>query len=392
MGESQLDRCARAPRIPREPRPWWLLLSAVAVIWMPSFHSGPSSQTVFHGELQRIAATLDLDGDGRLSRWELSGEGWEDWLAAIGPGERALSPARWRQLLALDLAAEVREVFEIFDVDSSGDWSRSEIPRPYAERLLALDRNGDLRISELELQRLPQLPAFGPNELWVAEADAQERAAWLDGLLADGPVALTRLSETALEELRDYDFDRDGQLSRTEIERGERLLEAPARFRVEGDVAYLYGLLTSDLNRKFERLLKRFPDLRVLELVFVPGTIDQEVVFEVAGKLHARGLITRVPPGGMVASGGVTLLASGRGRRVGAGARIGVHSWSYRLAGMDLDGRDHPRSSGEHTSTLSIYRELGIPAGLYWFELLASDSWGLHWMTRTELDRYGFGR
>ncbi len=344
--------------------------------------------TVFELEVELLAYELDLNEDGRLSRLELLGAGLESWME---PGrKRPLAAWEWQRALALDFQGEIEALFAIFDVDASGDWSREELPRDHAGPLLALDRDGNNRVSAEELRHLPELMAFDAYSLQDPTTEFYAREAWLDGLLEGGSVLLPELSETALEELRDYDFNRDGRLTRAEVERGELWLDEPVRFRVKGDVARAAGLLTSDLDNKLDRLFQRHPEVRVLELAFVPGTIDEDVVLEAGRRLQARGIVTRVPAGGMVASGGVTLLACGAGREVGEGARVGVHSWSYRLAGMTLDGRDHPRTSFEHARTLAVYRELGIPEGLYWFALLASDSGGLHWMTRAELDRYGF--
>lgn len=376
------------------PRRWVGLAGALGVaplaalpLAVGGLTAGQRGDSVFDLEARWIAFDADLDGDGWLSRRELAPLGLERWADEADRDE--LPPRVWRRALRRDLIAEALELFEMFDSNRDGSWSPGELPERYAQPLRALDRNGDARIDRTEVQELPDLTAFDPFMLDDGRGDALAWEAWVDSLLEDGPVRLDGLGPVAFEELRDFDFDGNGLIARREVDRGTVLDEEPVRFQVRGNVARAYGLLTSELTSKVERLLVEHPELRWLELAYVPGTIDEDAVFDAADLLRQHGIHTRVPAGCMIASGGLILLACGDRREVAEGARVGVHSWSYRLAGVTLDGRDLPRTAPDHAWALGRLRELDLPDAFYWFEL-RTPSADLHWMTPKELRRYGF--
>ena len=145
------------------------------------------------------------------------------------------------------------------------------------------------------------------------------------------------------------------------------------------------GVVDSDSPRRVHDALKDSPDIRVVVLVNVPGSADDEANLELGRMLRQAGMSAYLPARGMVASGGVDLLLSGVRRVVERGASVGVHSWA------DSDGstgdtvpRDHP----DHRLYLEYYREMGVPEEFYWFTLGAAPPDGLHWMTEAEMERY----
>ena len=353
----------------------------------------PSGQTetLLQAELRWAFSELDVNGDGRLDTDELEAHGSEEWLR-FDLGEPGLERPECEQALAADLAAQWAEFRWLFDVDRDGLLAGIELPPGHREALLRLDHNQDARLDEVEARGLLELTAWDEEALYDPEADGLARREWLAGLLAGagGSLRLADLDGDDLEELRDYDFDRDGVLTEREVEDGERLLGEPVTFDVDGSVAVLRGLLTEAFPERLAALLRDHPQIRTLELAFVPGTIDEEATFAACRLVLEHGLATRLPPGAMVASGGTTLYRSGVRRERAGGVRVGVHSWSFRLAGMTLDGADLPRYAAEHAQSVAWYRELGFPEALYWFQLRAAPSGELHWMSEAELRRYGF--
>ncbi len=161
--------------------------------------------------------------------------------------------------------------------------------------------------------------------------------------------------------------------------------ELGLRLYPRGNLLLVLGVVDSDSPDQVYDALKNSPDIRVMVLVNVPGSADDEANLELGRMLRQTGMSAYLPAQGMVASGGVDLLLSGVRRIVERGALVGVHSWA------DIDGstgdtvpRDHP----DHQPYLEYYREMGIPQEFYWFTLGAAPPDGLHWMTEAEMEQY----
>ena len=110
---------------------------------------------------------------------------------------------------------------------------------------------------------------------------------------------------------------------------------------------------------QFEAMLKAFPGIALIEMIDCPGTEDDRANLRLGRLIHARGLVTHVPKGGSVRSGGVELFLAGRQRIADPGAEFAVHSWA------DEDGRqaaDYPETAPENRAYLDYYREMGMSA------------------------------
>jgi len=97
---------------------------------------------------------------------------------------------------------------------------------------------------------------------------------------------------------------------------------------VEGDSAYLSGVLTSNLVERLTELIKSSPNVNEIVLVDVPGAIDQQATMEGALLFRRLGINTRIASTGLVLSGGVALFLGGVERSIGAGAGVGMHAWT----------------------------------------------------------------
>lgn len=162
--------------------------------------------------------------------------------------------------------------------------------------------------------------------------------------------------------------------------------EGRASFTIENGRAIMAGVIGSSTPGEVRRLLDEHPEVEVVVMPFVPGSEDDVANLEAARLLHEAGLHTCLPSQGLIASGGVDFFLAGTRRAAGAGGLVGVHSWA---AGNGLEGGDLPRDDPEHRRYLDYYAEIGIDESFYWFTLDAAPSDDVHWMTPSELERYG---
>ncbi len=126
-----------------------------------------------------------------------------------------------------------------------------------------------------------------------------------------------------------------------------------------GQRAALLGTTDSDSPAQFAAMMKAYPDVRRIDLVEVPGTVDDDANLALGRMIRKAGLATHVPDQGSVRSGGVELFLAGVERSAAPTAEFAVHSW------RDEDGReagDLPDSDPVHQAYLAYYRDMGLSA------------------------------
>ena len=158
----------------------------------------------------------------------------------------------------------------------------------------------------------------------------------------------------------------------------------PMQFERVGDAFVATGVIDDTTIDAFEDALDEHPDVRILVLAFVEGSVDDDSNLELARIVREEGFTTNVPSNSLVASGGTDLFLAGVKRELESGACVGVHSWS--------DGRNaataFPRDSEEHSKYLEYYEEMSIPTDFYWFTIEAAPADGMHWMNKAEASKY----
>jgi hypothetical protein len=162
--------------------------------------------------------------------------------------------------------------------------------------------------------------------------------------------------------------------------------EQAAKFRVEGDIAHMVGVIDRDTPELVETMIADNPEVRTIFLDFVPGSMDDEANLEASRMIRAANLSTHVPAKGEIASGGVDFFLAGSTRSIEENAQIGVHSWADN---SNTVPKDLPRDHIYHQLYLDYYQEMGIDEAFYWFTLEAAPADSIHWMTRTEIEYYG---
>ena len=108
---------------------------------------------------------------------------------------------------------------------------------------------------------------------------------------------------------------------------------------------------------QFEAMLAAFPGIAELALVEVPGTEDDKANMRLGRMIHDRGIVTRVPAGGSVRSGGVELFLAGKRRIAEPGSEFAVHAWE------DDEGRqatDYSDTAPENRAYIDYYVEMGM--------------------------------
>lgn len=352
---------------------------------LPAACTGIRSRDFVGGEAQQtVAATftayLDVDGDGVLQPYEAADALMELMQASDADGDGKVRPS--------ELGATMR----------------TNTPQPAVTAHLLLkeyDRNTDHALSVSEY---PDEPA-GP----FADVDGDGNGAITPAELR---VALARITTDpyaimAEEVFDDLDLDRNGALESSEIPddlRGDlpflpipaslrqlatafRNAEPPAAFAVQGSKAVMTGVIGSSTPGRVLALIVEHPTVDTIEMPDVPGSLD-DVALVRAGRLVRRhGLSTHLPPGAIVASGGTDFFLAGTRRTAAPDARLGVHSWDDPHD--DTSGAPQDRAHPAHRKYLAYYRAIGIAEEFYWYTLHAAPAEEIHWMTESEMKRYG---
>ena len=157
------------------------------------------------------------------------------------------------------------------------------------------------------------------------------------------------------------------------------------RFKTKGDTAYVNGTTFSNSYIHAKAFLDENPQVRTLVLQRMPGTKDSFNNLRIARMIRERGINTHLQKRSVIASGAVDLFISGAERTLDCGAMIGVHSWSVGkfISPKDM-GRDDARII--HENFLS---DMGIDPSFYVFTREAAEPESMHFMTRSEIERFG---
>ncbi|GAB3486311.1 COG3904 family protein [Marinomonas epiphytica] len=156
-------------------------------------------------------------------------------------------------------------------------------------------------------------------------------------------------------------------------------------FEVEDNVAFMSGILDSNLVEDLRGLLLAHPNVTDLVLVDVPGSLDQQETMEAARLIRRLELNTHIARTGYVLSGGVDLFLGGVERTIGAGAGVGVHAWSD---GSNVEAKEVNIADPVHATYVNFYLEMGVPESFYWFSLVAAPESRVYFLSPEEVYEY----
>ena len=358
-------------------RPLSLLLSMIAVAALSTSHRNAGTSA----DLGALLDHLDTDADGRVTPYE----GAESFLRLVEEGDEdgdgALTHEELEALLVRveeEIIADAEEWIATGDEDGDGRLSLAEAKGDAGMLAEQADRDGDGFLTSDEIR-----DALPRN---LAELIAMETGAMIAELDADGDGALTRdeLADDDPELVGEADQDGDGRASHAELTALFIAEEPVVEFRVRGHVAEMTGTIDGSTPGKVLELIVEHPDVDTIEMIDVPGSMDDEANLRAALLVREHGFTTRIGADGEIASGGTDFFLAGAIRIVEPGARIGVHSWG----GGPVEATALPRDHESHELYLEFYRAIDIPEDFYWFTLEAAPPDDIHWMTPNEIVRY----
>ena len=144
----------------------------------------------------------------------------------------------------------------------------------------------------------------------------------------------------------------------------------------------------SRIDNQFDRLITKYPNIKLMIMEECPGSRNDEQIFKAALQLHGLSINTHLPINGKIQSGAVDLFLSGNKRTLEQGAKIGVHAWSDGSS----SATDYPTNHSEHEVYINFYKAIGRSQqeaeDLYFFIINAAAPEDIHWMSDQEIDLF----
>ena len=144
----------------------------------------------------------------------------------------------------------------------------------------------------------------------------------------------------------------------------------------------------SRIDNQFDRLIAKYPNIKLMIMEDCPGSRNDEQMFKAAVQLHGLSINTHLPSNGNIQSGAVDLFLSGNKRTLEQGAKIGVHAWSDGSS----SATDYPTNHSEHEVYINFYKAIGRSQqeaeNLYFFIINAAAPEDIHWMSNQEIDQF----
>ncbi len=148
------------------------------------------------------------------------------------------------------------------------------------------------------------------------------------------------------------------------------------------------GDMGSRVDNQFDRLIAKYPNIKLMIMEDCPGSRNDEQMFKAALQLHNLSINTHLPSNGKIQSGAVDLYLSGNKRTLEQGAKIGIHAWSDGSG----SATDYPTNHSEHELYINFYKAIGCSQqeaeDLYFFIINAAAPEDIHWMTDQEIDQF----
>ncbi len=160
-----------------------------------------------------------------------------------------------------------------------------------------------------------------------------------------------------------------------------------AVWKVEKNGVNMYSELGTFTPQMGEEL-QNIPHKKLFIMQDVPGSYDDETLWDVIITVRELGYDTHVPKNGIISSGGVDFFTGGVKRTVVFPAKIGVHSWAHKIDDIMKTAQDYEENSEFHKPYIALYEELGIPRDFYWFTIESAPYDEMHWMTEAEVKKY----
>lgn len=275
---------------------------------------------------------------------------------------------------------EYAEMLEELDANEDGKVELKEVEGDMLMYAEAMDQNRDGTLT------LEEMASFNYEDMMLmSEEDIKEE---IDLLFkeekATDVIELSKLSAEKKEAYKGLDANGDGKITRAEVSELMTADNTPVKFTVKGNTAFMSGVITAECPKTVLELLLEHPEVTIIEMINVPGSIDDVANLRAASYVRKSGLTTKLNSNSSVSSGGTDFFLAGKKRIVEEGARLGVHSWG----GGAVAATEVPKDDPVHQKYLDFYKASGVPAAFYWYTLEAAPANGMHWMTAEEIETY----
>lgn len=157
---------------------------------------------------------------------------------------------------------------------------------------------------------------------------------------------------------------------------------------VSDTIVEMNGDISSSTLDDFNRLIENYPNISIINMKEVPGSLDDEINLQVALEVHQHNIATHLLSNGYIASGGVDFFLAGTTRTKGANTMIGVHSWSDG----NTEASEFPREHISHQLYINYYKNVGFSQedaeAFYFFTIYAAPADDIYYMTEAEIGEY----
>lgn len=276
---------------------------------------------------------------------------------------------------------ESEEIFNTLDKNKNNIIEMNEAPEEMVGFLQMMDTDGSKSVSKEEMNNFSFEKAMFPGET-ALKLQAKEILQQFSG--GKDYVVIKNAPKEVQEEIIAWDANEDGKLKENEIFKGLESGASTAKFEVKGTIAYMNGTISSSTPAAVLELVFKHPEVKTIEMLNVPGSIDDVANLRASLYVHKFGLNTRINSKSVIASGGTDFFLAGKKRTIEEGAKIGVHSW----AGGATAATDLPKTDEAHKKYLDYYTKINIPTAFYWYTLKAAPANNIHNMTEEEIEKY----
>ncbi len=275
---------------------------------------------------------------------------------------------------------EINDMIKEFDKNNNNIVERNEVNEEFAHYFETMDRNDDGSVTKKEMI------AFNPESIMFQNDKEIKRdvKALFKIYGKKNIITLEDLHDTIREGFRDLDFNKDGKLLKEETFNFLKANNSAAEFTIRGDIAYMTGCINGTTPAKVLELIFEHPNVKTIEMIHVPGSIDDVANLRASQYIHKFGINTRLNPNSIIASGGTDFFLAGKERRVALGAKIGVHSWGGGAKAATSLSKKHKA----HKKYLNYYKTVGIAEEFYWYTLKSATANDIHYMSAEEIERY----
>ena len=162
-------------------------------------------------------------------------------------------------------------------------------------------------------------------------------------------------------------------------------------FKVINDTtAEMNGVINGSTPRNFNRLIRNYPNIKVINMLDCPGSMNDEANLQVSRTMHDKGISFHLFSTSVIASGAVDMYVGGLRRTRDAGSKIGVHSWGGEPG--DPIATEYPADHEVHQLYINYYVSVGFTQqeseDFYFFTINAALADDIYWMTDTEIEQY----